>query len=178
MTLPRLPISLWPSAIQPQRIITVTGHRPDKLGGYDNCRAEGRLYAFAMEALIKYAPDCVITGMALGFDIAIAAACTTLKIPFVAAIPFYGQACKWPIYAQERYLFYVDKATVVHVVNSSDDWMPGYFQDRNKWMIDRCYLVLALWNGSRGGTANCIKYAESKGVQVNNLWKDWEQWQS
>jgi len=43
-------------------------------------------------------------------------------------------------------------------------------QTRNIWMVDNCDLVLALWDGSDGGTGNCIKYANKIGKPIVNLW--------
>ena len=34
--------------------------------------------------------------------------------------------------------------------------------------------VVALWDKSAGGTANCIRYAEEKGRRVVNFWDQWE----
>jgi uncharacterized phage-like protein YoqJ len=50
-------------------------------------------------------------------------------------------------------------------------------QDRNKWMVDHCDALVAIWNGTSGGTANCVKYALSVNkpiVMINpkNLVKD------
>lgn len=36
-------------------------------------------------------------------------------------------------------------------------------------------LVLALWNGTAGGTANCIKYAEKVGKPIVNCWSRYEE---
>lgn len=33
-------------------------------------------------------------------------------------------------------------------------------QVRNEWLADRCDALLALWDGSPGGTANCLRYFE------------------
>ena len=56
---------------------------------------------------------------------------------------------------------------------------PGYaawkMQVRNKWMVDNSDLVLALWNGTDGGTANCVRYAEKVGKPITNLWERWHE---
>ena len=36
-------------------------------------------------------------------------------------------------------------------------------------MVDHSDLVLAYWDGSSGGTKNCIKYAIDSGVKVVNI---------
>jgi len=40
---------------------------------------------------------------------------------------------------------------------------------RNQYMVDSADLVIACWNGSPGGTANCIKYAEKLGIPWINI---------
>jgi uncharacterized phage-like protein YoqJ len=37
---------------------------------------------------------------------------------------------------------------------------------RNEWMVDNCDLLIAVWDGTSGGTANCIKYAVKKKKQI------------
>jgi uncharacterized phage-like protein YoqJ len=39
-------------------------------------------------------------------------------------------------------------------------------QKRNEYMVDKCDKLLAVWNGTTGGTHNCIKYAKSKGKEI------------
>ena len=37
---------------------------------------------------------------------------------------------------------------------------------RNKYMVDNSDLLLAVWNGKKGGTANTVKYARKKEKEV------------
>ena len=37
-------------------------------------------------------------------------------------------------------------------------------------MVDNADVILALWNGTGGGTGNCIGYAEKQGKRIINLW--------
>ena len=46
-------------------------------------------------------------------------------------------------------------------------------QLRNEAMVNDCDLLLALWNGTSGGTANCIRYANSVKREIRNLWSDY-----
>ena len=34
-------------------------------------------------------------------------------------------------------------------------------QIRNQWMVDNCELLIAVFDGTSGGTANCVNYAKS-----------------
>jgi uncharacterized phage-like protein YoqJ len=150
-----------------------TGHRPDKLGGYDNFDLE-KLCCFATYCLVKMSPTRVISGMALGWDQAIAVAALNLQIPLTAAVPFKGQERTWPDRMKEAYHSYLEKADEVVIV-CEGDWHPYKMQLRNEWMVDHSALVLALWNGSKGGTANCIRYANKVKKPIINVWEDWDE---
>lgn len=149
----------------------VTGHRPDKLSGYSD-EATKRLVAFAKVVLIKYEPSSVTTGMALGWDTATAIASYRLGISFHAAIPFVGQESQWSDDWKKYYKFLLGKAADVVVVCEGEaaGWK---YQRRNEYMVDRNEEVLALWDGSKGGTKNCVDYAVKQKKNVTNLWNDW-----
>lgn len=152
-------------------IIAATGHRPDKLGGYERDATE-KLIAFAEQCVRRHAPDVVISGMALGWDKAVAFAALALKIPLVAALPFRGQEKVWPVVAQIEYHDILSRASKVVYVDPHG-YAPWKMQRRNEWMVDSADKILALWNGSAGGTANCIKYARKKEKPIDNAWDDW-----
>lgn len=162
-------------------LITIagTGHRPDKLRVPDpySDRTLKRLtkcaeaYLQILEA--EYGQvDEFISGMALGWDFAGGLASLNLGIPLVAAVPFKGQECRWTKEDQELYRWILERCAEVHYVCE-----PGYaawkMQKRNEFMTDRASVMLALWNGSTGGTGNCVKYAKSKGVRIVNCWNSW-----
>jgi uncharacterized phage-like protein YoqJ len=149
----------------------VTGHRPDRLGGYD-LKTRRALGGFAVDHLVHARPDRVITGMAIGWDLAIAAAAVALDIPFTAAVPFEGQEKRWPADAQRRYRALLARAAKIDIVSP----YPGSeaFLERNRWIVDRSDRMSALWDGgTTGGTAACVRYAHSRGVPVENLWGLW-----
>lgn len=152
-------------------IIAGTGHRLNKLVAH---ASRSELSGFAVMVLTsKFKPTRVISGMALGWDMALAEAALGLGIPLVAAVPFKGQESVWPQDAQRRYAALLGLAAeVVYVCK------PGYeawkYQRRNEWMTDRCDVLLALWNGTPGGTANCVRYAQKKGKKIVNVWDDLE----
>ena len=153
-------------------ILSATGHRPDKLLGYGYA-THHQMTVFAERMIDRYKPCMVISGMALGWDMAIAAASLTRGVPLIAAVPFEGQESKWPAESQATYNFL--KAHATRVVNVCE---PGYatwkMQARNQWMVDNSECVLALWNGTPGGTANCVRYANNANKPVVNVWTDFE----
>lgn len=46
-------------------------------------------------------------------------------------------------------------------------------QIRNEWMVDRSQRICALWDGSPGGTGNCLAYRGEWQRPVDNLWSQW-----
>lgn len=153
----------------PIRVLAVTGHRPEKLGGHGN---HARVRRFAEAQLSSIRPALLITGMALGWDTACAEAAVELGIPFLAAVPFPQQPSRWPLPDIRRWRGLLEKAQ--EVVYVSKEYSGEAFQRRNIWMVDNSTHLLALWNGSSGGTRNCWRYAERLGRERENCWKGWE----
>lgn len=160
-----------------QLVVAGTGHRPQKLQSswsqYESLTLP-RLTLLAEKALLREKPVLVISGMALGWDTAIAQAAINLEIPLVAAVPCLNHALKWNEVQQATWQRIIDKAIAVHCPNVP--YTPAAMQIRNEWMCDRANRILALWDGSSGGTANCLKYAKKKGVEIKNLWTSWEKY--
>jgi uncharacterized phage-like protein YoqJ len=150
-------------------IFAATGHRPQKLGGFSP-HVTKKLINLATTFLYEHRPGVIISGMALGWDLAWAEAGILLKIPVMAAVPFEGQESKWPQESQERYHHVLSKCSEVRYVcdNGFASWK---MQKRNEFMVDRCDRLIALWDGSTGGTGNCIKYATSVVKPIINLWE-------
>lgn len=143
-------------------ILAGTGHRPDKIsGGYSEV-ARVRLVDFAEIILRETKPDRVVSGMALGWDQALVEAALRLNIPFVAALPFGGQELTWPTASQERYRELLKKAVTIKLV-CEGGYASWKYQLRNEYLVTSCHLLVALWDGSDGGTANCVKYAKKCG---------------
>jgi uncharacterized phage-like protein YoqJ len=169
------------------RIVTVTGHRPKYLkDGYSQATFN-TLVDIAETWLSTEKPDSLISGAALGWDLACVQACLNLDILFVAAVPFRNQDAKWLPKQQLAYREQLTKAKEVVYVDELTDPQylvknskPGLYNPyklllRNNWMIDQCTEVLALWNNKcEGGTYQAVKYAESKGLTVTNLWGEYE----
>lgn len=151
-------------------VIGATGHRPHKLGGHSDETME-KLILIAEDAIEGY--DKVITGMALGWDTAVAIAALNKGIPFVAAVPFIGQESMWPEESQIIHNNLVDLAAEV-VIICEGGYSARKMQIRNEWMVDRSDVVLALWDGSSGGTGNCIRYANRKKKPIKNVWSVFE----
>lgn len=151
-------------------IVSFTGHRPDKLPdkktGYN---LPNPTYIHVCQEIEKYLlelkPDKAISGMALGVDQYAASVCIKLGIPFIAAIPFKGQEKAWPEKSQKIFNLLLKKACDIAIV-CEGEYAAYKMQVRNQWMVDMCDILIAVWDGSQGGTANCINYAKSKNKQI------------
>lgn len=154
-------------AADPELVIAFTGHRPNKVGGYghDNPMRDWILRSL-LAVLRELKPTKAISGMALGVDQWAARCCNHLGIPWIAAIPFYGQETVWPMRSQVEYRSLIRTAQETKVVCHSvlEPWRA--MQLRNEWMVDNCDILIAVWDGTPGGTANCVKYAQLMGKKI------------
>lgn len=96
--------------------------------------------------------------MALGVDQDFAQISIELAIPFTAALPFIGQEDRWPESSRKYYEWLLERADDVVVV-SPGGYSAAKMQVRNEWMVDNCDHLVAVWDGSEGGTGNCVRYA-------------------
>ena len=144
-----------------------TGHRPEKLTmSEDDAKAwlEKQIQAAVADGFVTF-----LTGMAMGVDLWAAEIVLRLKeenpdIHLIACTPWPGFAAKWKEPWKSMYYDTMKKADFK--VNVSDHYHNGVFQKRNEYMVDRSSRVIALYNGTPGGTKNTIDYATSKGIEV------------
>ncbi len=153
--------------------VGITGHRPDKLGGYGVFVANVRLIDIAVDALGFYGVTECDLGMAQGWDQAVAEACMWHDIPFHAVIPFAGQEERWPLAAQLTYRDTLTKAATVTIMSTNATTAGASFHSQNMEIVRRSELMLTMWDGSFGGTANTLRYAEQLKRPVVNLWGIW-----
>jgi uncharacterized phage-like protein YoqJ len=141
--------------------LAATGHRPPKIGGYDRRNpiriALREEYARVIKQL---EPEECISGMALGVDQDFAEVVLAHGVRLIAAIPFPEQPNNWPWESRRHYERLLARAWETCII--STDYTPVAMQRRNMWMVDRCTHLLTVWNGSSGGTANCVKYARKQ----------------
>ena len=150
-------------------VVAFTGHRPNKLGGYDYQSTKNQeIYSKMRAAVEQLKPSRIITGMALGVDTMAADIAYMLDIPFTAAIPFKGQELKWHKESQELY-HQILKAADKIVIVSEGGYSAYKMQVRNQWMVDNCTHLIAVWDGTTGGTGNCVAYTEGIGKPVTYI---------
>lgn len=153
-------------------IVAVTGHRPAAFGNDYTLDGEAwdLVWAWFAVQFDELKPARVLTGMALGVDQVAALVCADRGVPFTAVVPFAGQQERWRDRDKQRYADLLAKAAEVTVV-SAGGYSAGKMHARNRWMVDRADVLLAVWNGNGGGTASCVEYAERQSVPVRRLAK-------
>lgn len=161
-------------SVKTDYIIAFTGHRPTKIGGYDpnNPLRSAIIKDLTSEiraAQIVHPNLKLISGGALGIDQDVANIAITYKIPFILACPCYNMDSKWPVSSQKEFRRIADAAEEVVYVHNGPYNGPGCLQKRNEWMVDHCDELIAVWDGSTGGTHNCVKYAAGERVKIYRI---------
>lgn len=144
-----------------------TGHRPEKLpwGTREDdprCTALKQRLSDVLEAAYGEGMRHFICGMARGCDFYFAEAVLALRekygdIVLEAAVPCRTQTDKWPekdIRRWENILRQCDMETMVQT-----DYTRGCMLRRNRYMVDHSALVIAVFDGSTGGTRFTLDYA-------------------
>ena len=164
----------------------VTGHRPQYLQRWDHTSRyfsnspyfstkqifERDLLSLAMWFFQEYRPARVRTGMALGWDLAVAEACLELGIPYISNLAFWGQQERWSNKDKDRFEKLLNNS-MHYQIFSNHGFEPDSYQGRNEYMVDNGDLLVALCGANSGGTANTVRYAQRKNIPYVNLWENW-----
>jgi uncharacterized phage-like protein YoqJ len=133
------------------------------LGGYqENDLQRWVRNALAAEIKLNFEKGFTrfICGGALGVDwIAAEEVLKHKKAHLILALPFLGYNSVWPRHTIEKF-----ERNILGRANSvkcicDPPFEPIKMQIQNEWMVDQSDLVIAVWDGSGSGTANCVKYA-------------------
>jgi len=144
-------------------IIAVTGHRPSKLNDDYELKSPlvGHIRKSIESVIDAQKPSKLISGMALGVDTLSALIAIDKKIPLIAALPCKAQYAKWPQKSRDIYNYILSHELTDPILINDTFYTPTCMQARNEWMVNNCDMLVAIWDGSNGGTANCVKYARS-----------------
>lgn len=116
-------------------------------------------------------PNAVwICGGAIGVDSYAAKYAMTHSIPYILILPFPPDIMsKYWNFEQKRLLL----ETITHaksVTILSQVYNVKFYQLRNMAMVDAAQVLVAFFDGSSGGTANCVKYAKTKNKEYQILY--------
>ena len=152
-----------------------SGHRPSRLpwGEDENdprCQALKRRLADSLERAWAQGYRHFICGMAQGADLYFGEAVLDLRaahpeVTLEAAIPFEEQAKLWPEADRRRRQALLDRCDYESMVQHH--YSPTCMHRRNRYMVDRSSLLLAVYDGlPRGGTYSTVLYALQKKKQL------------
>lgn len=153
-----------------------TGHRPEKLKSEDYILGY-RLKDAIVEA-VNMGYDTFITGMAPGIDIIAAEEVMFLRdeeiskltfgrkveLKLICAVPFNGVEKNRTDEDKKRFKDIIDAAD--EVIYISPKYKPWVFLARDKWMVNHASRVIAVFNGTHGGTEFTVDYAKEHGRDI------------
>ena len=151
-----------------------TGHRPEKLPWKDN-EADPRCIALkerldeAVEEAYRGGMRHFMCGMARGADFYFCEAVLKLRrrypdVTLEAVIPCEEQAAHWRGRERERYFTLVEHCDQETMVQRHYD--KGCMLRRNRYMVDRSVLLIAVYDGMLGGTMYTLTYAMRQGLET------------
>ncbi|MCY8549487.1 DUF1273 domain-containing protein [Bacillus haynesii] len=161
------------------KTLAFTGHRPDKLFGYDpleegNMRLFLKLKTLVERLINRRGIDTFVSGMALGSDMWSAQVVLSLRkkyphIKLICAVPCMNQSEKWKREDKDTYHNILKDADHICYI-SKENYTPWCMQRRNEWMIDNSKFLIAIWDGvEAGGTWNTVKYANKRQRSIIRL---------
>ena len=152
------------------KTVTISGHRPEKINDPAWIRAQIR---WVLEGTLL--ANHLIQGMAPGVDIWSAEIARQIGLLYTCARPWAGhKPRKDNVKGYEDAIYFADKVVVVNpAVNYPGAWV---YQKRNEWMVDHGDVLLAVWDGSSGGTSNCVEYAEKKSRPIYRIDEKQKKW--
>ena len=151
-----------------------TGHRPDKLPwGLDEedprCAALKRSLDREREELYRRGFRHFISGMAMGCDLYFAQSALELRerrtgVTVEGAVPCPTQASRWPPLLRRRWRDILDRCDLETVVQQNyDRWC---MLRRDRYLVDRSAVILAVFDGTPGGTRYTLDYAMDKKREI------------
>ena len=155
--------------------VAFTGHRPEQLHiGHNELSEEGQaLRDFIrneIRVLEQAGADTFFCGAARGADIICGELVMQEKqahpeLKLICVIPFAEQARGWAMNWAFRYRELLRNAD--QIVLMCSNYQRGCYHMRNRYMVDNCDLLIAIYNGeNKGGTAYTINYAREWGKEI------------
>jgi uncharacterized phage-like protein YoqJ len=141
------------SVSDPISTIAFTGHRYVQ---------EDEMQTALDEVARQYPGAIWICGGAIGVDSFVAKYAMNHNIKYQLILPFSPEVMSkyWNDVQKNILKETMAKALSVTVLRHSYD--VTFYQRRNVAMVDAAQILIAFFDGSSGGTANCVKYAQTK----------------
>ncbi len=156
------------------KICSFTGHRVQKLTWLSDFNSPPSqvlrdLIKSKILQKINDGYDYFISGMALGVDMMCADIVLELKndynsIKLECAIPCENQTQFWPEEQRQKYFEILNRADYINILNKHYSRNCNHI--RNQYMVSKSNCLVAIWNGSNGGTKNTIILANKYNIPV------------
>ncbi len=161
-------------------IVSFTGHRPDKIAGYHSSPREvevalRRALAEEIVRLSAEGADTFVSGMAPGFDLWAADEVLRLRgegrigsdVRLVLAVPYPKFERS---FAKEWHpLYHFVEESADEIVYLSQGYHHGCYHRRNDYLAEQADVVVAYYEGSKGGTHYTLRKAAQWGKTIVNL---------
>lgn len=156
--------------------VSFTGHRPEKLPFFSEedpmCAELKERLKKLIRKLINDGAEEFFSGMALGVDTWAAELVLELKndypnIKLTAVIPCPEQADRWSAEQQERYRSILKRCD--KTITTSPSYTRGCMMKRNRALVELCDVLVAVFDGTKGGTKQTVEYARSKKRKIEML---------
>lgn len=154
-----------------------TGHRPGKLPWKGNeedarCLDLKRRLRDAVAAAYEEGYRHFLCGMAQGCDLYACECVMRLRelypeITLEAVLPCPTQADGWPEDQRARYRQLLEACDYETMVSAA--YSPGCMQRRDRYLVDHASLLIAMFDGTAGGTRYTVGYALRRGIDVVDL---------
>ena len=148
-----------------------TGHRNIKKSLISEVKKE---LEQTLRNLINEGFDVFRAGGALGFDTLAAQTVLELKkeyptIRLILDLPCRNQSAKWKDKDVKIYESIKSNADEVNYI--SEEYTENCMKNRNHYLVDNSSICICYKNTNIGGTAYTVRYAESKGLIIINIFK-------
>lgn len=135
-----------------------------------------RLYKTVVKLIEKRGVDTFIAGGAMGFDTYAAQAVLKAKesgynVQLHLYLPCNNQTEKWAQAHIIKYNEILERADYIDLVDKP--YFDGCMKKRNYKMVDNASFCLCYFNGKSSGTAQTVKYAISRGLEIGNLYREY-----
>ena len=121
--------------------------------------------------LIKDGVKDFLCGMALGFDLIAAENVIKYKKDFpirlIGCLPCGDQSERFSKVDEERYNEILSRCDEILVLTPS--YRNGCMQERDKFMVDNCDVLVCFLRKRSGGTYYTVEYAEKQGIKIIKL---------
>lgn len=161
------------------KVCAFTGYRPAKMPFASESdpacvalkmRLKDEIYDAVAEGYTDF-----LCGMALGSDtwaaelvLEVQKTLSGIKeVHLHAYLPFARQDERWSAKSRRRYHKILSQCDSVTVL--CEEYKPSCMETRNRAMVQRADRLIAVFDGKKGGTANTIRMAHEKGLELRIL---------